>query len=115
MDLDEIGIGRAAFAFWAMLPDTVEFGEWKTGVRAEAVIFGLGLFFLKFALGIGSFFLGIMLDYFQYVPDTELSDFTLNGIHGITTLAMAIPAVLIIVIMMNYKLTEELYLKIKKN
>lgn len=115
MGIIGIGIGCAAFAFWAMLPDTVEFGEWKTGVRAEAVIFGLGLFFLKFALGISSFFLGVMLDYFQYVPDTELSNFTLSGIHGITTLAMAIPAILIIVIMMNYKLTEELYLKIKKS
>lgn len=108
------GIGCAAFAFWAMLPDTVEFGEWKTGVRAEAVIFGLGLFFLKFALGIGSFVLGLLLDFFKYTPDTILTDFTLNGIHYITTLAMAIPAVLIIVIMLNYQLNEDLYAKIKK-
>lgn len=106
------GIGCAAFAFWAMLPDTVEFGEWKTGVRAEAIIFGLGLFFLKFALGIGSFILGILLDYFQYHSDVDLADFTLNGIHGITTLSMAIPAVLIIAIMMNYKLNEDFYAEI---
>lgn len=112
MGIIGMGIGCAAFSFWAMLPDTVEFGEWKTGVRAEAVIFGLGLFFLKFALGIGSFTLGILLDYFQYLPDTDLTNFTLNGIHGITTLAMAIPAVVIILIMLNYKLNEAFYAEI---
>ena len=107
-----IGIGCAAFAFWAMLPDTVEFGEWKSGVRAEAVIFGLGLFFLKFALGIGSFILGNLLDYFQYFPDSDLSDFTLNGIHNITTLVMVFPAIVIILIMSNYKLNENVYAEI---
>lgn len=114
MGIIGIGIGCAAFAFWAMLPDTVEFGEWKTGVRAEAVIFGLGLFFLKFALGIGSFILGNLLDFYQYIPDTDLSKFTLNGIHNITTLAMAFPAVIIILIMLKYRLNEELYEEISK-
>jgi GPH family glycoside/pentoside/hexuronide:cation symporter len=112
MGLIGIGIGCAAFAFWAMLPDTVEFGEWKSGIRAEAVIFGLGLFFLKLGLGIGSFLLGLLLDYYQYSPNIQQSLFTLKGIHGITTLAMAIPAILIMVIMFNYKLDEDLYKKI---
>lgn len=107
-----IGIGCASFAFWAMLPDTVEFGEWTSGVRAEAVIFGLGLFFLKFALGIGSFILGVLMDYYQYIPNTDLSDFTLNGIHHVTTLAMVFPAIIIILIMFNYKLNEDFYAEI---
>lgn len=112
MGLIGIGIGCAAFTFWAMLPDTVEFGEWKTNIRAEAVIFGLGLFFLKCGLGIGSFLLGFLLNYYQYVANAEQTPFTLKGIHGITTLAMAIPAILIIGIMFNYKLDEKLYKKI---
>ena len=107
-----IGIGCAAFAFWAMLPDTVEFGQWTSGIRAEAIIFGLGLFFLKFALGIGSFILGILLNHYQYIPNTTLSNFTLNGIHYITTLAMVFPAIIIILIMLNYKLNEDFYIKI---
>lgn len=103
------GIGCAAFAFWAMLPDTVEFGEWKTGVRAEAMIFGLGLFFLKLALGIGSFLLGFLLDFYQYTPNADLSNFTLNGIHYVTTLAMVFPSIIIILIMLNYKLNEDFH------
>ena len=112
MTLIGVGIGCAAFSFWAMLPDTVEFGEWKSGTRAEAVIFGLGLFFLKLGLGIGSFVLGILLDYYQYTPNIEQSFFTLKGIHNITTLTMTIPAILIAIIMINYKLDEGLYKKI---
>lgn len=112
MGLIGAGIGCAAFTFWAMLPDTVEFGEWKSGIRAETLIFGLGLFFLKVGLGVGSFLLGILLNYYQYTPNLEQSAFTLKGIHGIATLAMAIPVILIIGIMLNYRLDEKLYQEI---
>lgn len=112
MSIMGIGIGCAAFSFWAMLPDTVEYGEWSTGIRAEAMIFGLGLFFLKVALGIGSFVLGVLLDYFEYKPDTELSDFSLTGIHLVTTLSMVFAAVIILLIMSSYQLNQPLYNKI---
>ena len=112
MGLMGIGIGCAAFSFWAMLPDTVEYGEWSTGIRAEAMIFGLGLFFLKVALGIGSFILGLLLNYFEYTPDNSLSDYTLEGIHLITTLSMVFPAIVIILIMSTYQLNQPFYTKI---
>lgn len=108
------GIGCAAFSFWAMLPDTVEYGEWKSGIRAEAILFGLGLFFLKLALGIGSFILGQLLDFYHYTPNVAQSAETLTGLHAIATLAMTLPAIGIIVLMLNYKLTEEVYQGILK-
>lgn len=109
-----MGIGCAAFSFWAMLPDTVEYGEWKTGIRAEAVLFGLGLFFLKVGLGLGSFILGILLTFFQYQPNLEQTTVTLEGLHKIATLAMLIPAVGIVLLMVVYPLTEERFQQIIK-
>lgn len=30
--------------FWAMLPDTIEYGEYRTGIRAESRTFGFATF-----------------------------------------------------------------------
>jgi len=77
-----IGIGNSAFiqTFWSMLPDTVEYGEWKTGTRGEGAIFGLIAFSQKVALGIGTGMIGILLDAMGYVANRPQSAETLNGI-----------------------------------
>ncbi len=77
-----IGIGNSAFVltFWSMLPDTVEYGEWKTGTRAEGAIFGLIAFSQKVALGIGTGLIGVLLDEIGYVANREQSPETLRGI-----------------------------------
>ena len=106
------GIGCMGFSFWAMLPDTVEYGEWKTGVRAEAIIFGFGLFFLKIGLGLGSFVLGLLLNYFGYVPNATQAVDTLSGLHSVATLAMFFPALITFVIMLRYSLSAVRYREI---
>lgn len=50
------------FAFWAMLPDTVEWGERLTGVRVEALTFGAAALIQKLALGAGVGLLGLLYD-----------------------------------------------------
>ena len=62
-----------AIGFWSLLPDTVEYGEWRTGVRTESFVFGLGAFFLKVALGLGAGLYGWLLGLIGYranVPQT---------------------------------------------
>ena len=103
------GIGCMGFSFWAMLPDTVEYGEWKTGIRAEAIIFGFGLFFLKIGLGLGSFILGLLLTQFGYVPNATQNTDTLNGLHAIATLALFFPALITFITMLTYQLTATKY------
>ncbi len=49
------------FSFWAMLPDTVEYGQRASGVRGEAVIYGLSALFQRVAIGIGTLLVGIGL------------------------------------------------------
>lgn len=77
-----IGIGNSAFilTFWSMLPDTVEYGEWKTGTRTEGAIFGLIGFSQKVALGLGTGLIGVLLDLIGYVPNQAQSAQTLRGI-----------------------------------
>jgi GPH family glycoside/pentoside/hexuronide:cation symporter len=71
--------------YWSMLPDTVEYGEWRSGVRAESFIFGFGIFFQKVALGLAAGLLGVMLDLVGYIPNQPQTPETLEGIKLIIT------------------------------
>ena len=85
-----VGVLGAAFAFWAMLPDSVEYGQLKSGVRAESFIFGVGQFFLKAAIGLGAGLFGWLLDLAGYVPNVEQTPETLQGLR---TIMYALPLV----------------------
>ena len=47
-----IGSASIGINFWSIVPDTVEYGEWRTGVRAEAFVFGFVTLIQKIALGV---------------------------------------------------------------
>ena len=81
------GLGLA-LTFWSMLPDTVEYGEWRTGLRAESFIFGLGQFFLKAALGLGAGIFGWSLDLVGFHPNVAQTPETLQGMK---TIMVALP------------------------
>lgn len=66
--------------FWSMLPDTVEYGEWRSGVRTESMVFGLATLGQKMALGLGAGFLGLALAHVGYVSNAHQSAETLEGI-----------------------------------
>lgn len=49
------------FAFWAMLPDTVEYGQSESGLRAESVLYGMAALFQRIAIGLGTLLVGLGL------------------------------------------------------
>jgi GPH family glycoside/pentoside/hexuronide:cation symporter len=82
MILLHVGTLGLAFCFWSMLPDTVEYGEWRTGVRAEAFIFGLAGFFAKIALGIGTGLFSVALGVIGYKANIVQTPETLAGLKA---------------------------------
>ncbi|ALJ15221.1 MFS transporter [Sphingopyxis macrogoltabida] len=78
-----LGTLGLSMTFWSMLPDTVEYGEWKTGERTESFIFGLFQFFLKVALGVGAGLFGWLLERVGYVANAQQSAETIAGIKDI--------------------------------
>jgi GPH family glycoside/pentoside/hexuronide:cation symporter len=57
----QVALTGFSFAFWAMLPDTVEWGEWRTGCRIEGPVFGSAILIQRIATGSGSALLGVLL------------------------------------------------------
>lgn len=79
--LQAVGTSSYVVSYWAMLPDTVEFGEWRTGIRTESMVFGLATLGQKAALGLGAGFLGVALSRIGYVPNAVQPAGTLEGIR----------------------------------
>lgn len=100
----QVGVLGLMMTFWSMLPDTVEYGEWHSGVRAEAFIFGLGQFFLKVALGLGAGLFGVALDMVGYVPNVPQSASTLAGMKHIMLVLPAAGLTLGFIAMLFYPL-----------
>lgn len=81
--LQAIGAAAYVVCFWSMLPDTVEYGEWRSGVRTESLVFGLTVLGQKVALGLGAGVLGFALTRFGYLPNVAQSSQTLADIKAL--------------------------------
>lgn len=89
---------------WSMMPDTVEYGEWKSGVRAESFLFGLGMFFQKVALGLAAGLFGWALDLVGYVANTAQTPETLMGMKLIVVLLPGLSFAGSMIVMLFYPL-----------
>jgi GPH family glycoside/pentoside/hexuronide:cation symporter len=56
---------------WALVPDTVDYGEWKTGIRAEGSVYTGYTFSRKISAALAGFLPGIMLTQIGYVPHAQ--------------------------------------------
>ena len=65
------------FVFWAMLPNTIEFGERETGVHVEGTVFGLAALLQRIAIGVATAILGWSFASAGYVANVRQSAETL--------------------------------------
>lgn len=77
----QVAIVGFNFVFWAMLPNTIEYGEHETGLRVEGAVFGLAALLQRIAIGIATMILGWSFAAAGYVANTEQSEATLAGIR----------------------------------
>jgi glycoside/pentoside/hexuronide:cation symporter, GPH family len=90
---------------WSIVPDTVEYGEWRSGVRAEGFIFGFLTLIQKVALGISSAFVGTYLAHIGYVANQAQSDATLGGLKFLITVIAGLGLVASCAVMYFYRLS----------
>lgn len=90
----------------AMLAETVEYSEVKTGQRCEAVVFGGQTFASKVAIALAGATTGITLSMIGYQPNVVQTPATLNGIFIIISIIPAIASLLRLLILIKYDYTE---------
>ena len=75
------------FVFWAMLPNTIEYGERATGLHVEGTVFGVAALLQRIAIGIATVILGWGFASAGYVPNVEQSAATLASMRMTVAIA----------------------------
>ena len=104
------GIGGAGIAacMFAMVSDTIEYGEWKTGIRTEGLINSASSFGFKVGGGLGAAMIGWILAAGGYVGGATVQ--TASSIFAIKSLYIYLPMILTVIqiaILFLYKLDKE--------
>ncbi len=106
------GTVTAGAYMWALVPETIEYGTYKTGKRMSGLIYAAIGFCFKFGMALGGIIPGIVLTKFGYVANQAQSP---EALKGILITATIIPVVLLVLSMINmnfYNLDEKKFANI---
>ena len=107
-----LGTSASLTSLWAMVPDTVEYGEWRSGVRSETLAFGIITLGQKLAIGAGVGTLGLFLSNIGYVADAVQSPATIGFLRLFLLIIPLVSAVAIGGMVAFYRLGPGLHQKI---
>jgi len=74
------------FVFWALLPNTIEYGERATGLHVEGGVFGVAALLQRIAIGVATAILGWGFVSAGYVANARQSAETLAGMRATVAL-----------------------------
>jgi glycoside/pentoside/hexuronide:cation symporter, GPH family len=109
-----LGAGATYLCFWAMMPDTVEYGAWRSGVRAEGAVFGLVSLVQKAGLGLAAAALGQALAAIGYQANMDQRPETLAAMRTLMILAPGLLALLTGLVIAFYPLDGRLHGRITR-
>lgn len=101
--VSSLGTGIAVTLPFAMLSDTVDYGQWKNGIRASGFLTAVGISFcIKLGAGLGSFIPSVILDAAGYEANVTQTAQSLAAIKFCFTWLPAIFFAIGAIIMMKY-------------
>ena len=108
-----IGFGMAGVMAWSMIADTIEYGEWKSGFRAEGLLNAAHVFVFKLSVGVSAWLAGFILETTNYVANApSQSQLTLEGLTIMGFIFPAIAGTIAIIITYFNKYDSNFYEKI---
>ncbi len=104
----QVGVLLVSMLVWALEADTVEYGEWRTGVRSEGITYALFSFTRKTGQAVGGALAAYALAWGGYVSGGggAQTEHALLGIRAGSGLLPMVFAVLALVVMIAYPLTD---------
>ena len=103
------------FVFWAMLPDTIEYGEKSTGLRVEGAAFGVAALLQRVSIGVATAILGLGFGASGYVANVEQSAATLAGMRSTIALVPLLFLTLSGILMILNPLTKGAHARILRD
>ena len=108
------GVGASYLGFWAMMPDTVEYGQYKTGIRSEGGVFGVVSLIQKTALGLAAALLGELLSLAGYRANMDQSADTLQAMKLIMIGGAAALVSIAAIVIAFYPIDARLHARLRK-
>ncbi|WP_081710110.1 glucuronide transporter [Arthrobacter sp. 35W] len=103
----QLGLAMANMLVWALEADTVEYGEWKTGIRTEGITYALFSFTRKTGQAVGGALAAYALAWGGYASGGgEQTEHALLGIRAGSGLLPMAFAILALLVMIAYPLTD---------
>ncbi len=111
-------LGSFFFAFptvmgWSMLPDTIEYAEWKKGIRADGAIYAVSSFFQKMAMAVGGALAAMILSVTGYIANQPQNAEALQGILLMISLVPVGIMVIGIIAIWFYQLDDKTHATIR--
>ncbi|MFV8325489.1 MFS transporter [Flavobacterium sp. ZS1P14] len=92
---------------WSMYADSADYSEWKQGRRATGLVFSASSMSQKFGWTIGGAATGWLLGYYGFQANIEQTAVTQNGIQLMLSILPAAAAVISMLFILFYPLTEK--------
>ena len=92
---------------WSMYADSADYSEWKQGRRATGLVFSASSMSQKFGWTIGGAATGWLLAFYGFQANVEQTAVTQHGIQLMLSILPAIAAVISVIFITFYPLTEE--------
>lgn len=103
----QMGLYLVNMLVWALEADTVEYGEWKTGIRTEGITYALFSFTRKTGQAVGGALAAFALAWGGYAAGAaQQSEQALLGIRAGAGLLPMVFAILALLVMLVYPLTD---------
>lgn len=105
--ITQVGLLLVSMLVWALEADTVEYGEWKTGIRTEGITYALFSFTRKTGQAVGGALAAFALAWGGYAAGAaQQSEQALLGIRAGAGLLPMVFALLALLVMIVYPLTD---------
>lgn len=99
-------------AIYAIIPDCVEYGEWKTGIRNDGFQYAFISLGNKIGMALGTSLLALAMDGAGYVANMEQSAMVKAVVHHAFSTVPGVLWIITAVILLFYRLNKETYNKI---
>ncbi|GIO23757.1 MFS transporter [Oceanobacillus sp. J11TS1] len=102
-----IGQGFLMASIFSMIADVVDYGEWKSGIRAQGLVSTVPVFSFKIGMGIGGALSAWVLSFGNYVPNQIQTASALTAIEISFIWIPLVGFILGIVALLFYKLDKQ--------
>ena len=99
---------------WSMYADIADYSEWKTGRRATGLIFSSSSMSQKFGWTLGGALTGWLLAFYGFKADAVQTEETQNAIRLMLSIFPAIGALLSVLFVYVYKLSDSYMMEVNK-